>query len=138
MTKQSPFEAGRFQVNTVKNVLRSKLIMFVLPCTLDKLAKSPQSNLSVKTHRYSDGNVQYAYCSHVIQYYQVCTYRYFRLHQIRLVSYTVLYNNVYTMYCFLDAVSGFRWYSSLYLLPLCFVWSRTATLIRQYQQMTVN
>ena len=48
-------------------------------------------------------------------------------YNLRVKEYIYIY--IYIMLLIL--VPGFRWYSSLYLLQLCFVWSRVTTLIRQ-------
>ena len=61
---------------------------------------------------------------------------------IFIYIYKYIYINIYIyIYIYIllfDVVPDFKWYSSLYLLQLCFVWPRAATLIRQNQRVTVN
>ena len=53
----------------------------------------------------------------------------FAAYRLNYIISLKVYINIYIL--FFDVVPDFKWYSSLYLLQLCFVWLRAATLIRQ-------
>jgi len=58
----------------------------------------------------------------------------FIIFKIYIYIYIYIYYNILFFY----EVPDFKWYSSLYLLQLCFVWPTVATLIRQNQRVTIN